>query len=124
MVDVVSASTVPKREHYSLNDIAELVIEAHSCLHRVDQKIDEHRVEVAKDFGAIGQRVAKLEGKTEAVGQRVGVKFDADEQKPAWFPSPFQILVGVGSAAGGLVVVYKFVAAALPALHKAIMALN
>lgn len=118
----VSASNVPKRAQYSLNDIAELVIEAHSCIHRMDEKLDAHQLEVAKELGLVRERVAKMEGRSEAVAQRLGVVENAPQQKPAWFPKPWQVAAGVLAGASGFVVLYKIGYPALVAAHHAIMA--
>lgn len=113
---------MPKKARYDLNDIAELVLEAHSCIHRVDEKLDDHRLEVTKEFGAVRERVATLEGKTEAVSQRVGVDERADKQKPVWFPKPWQMISGVCGGIGGFVVLYQIAAPVLAALNHALLA--
>lgn len=122
MVDAVTATRYPRREHYDLSDIAEMVTELHSCVHKVGEDLSEHRTEVAKGFGAIGERVAKLEGKSEAIGQRVGVVDAAQVQKPAWFPKPWQVIGGMCAGVGGFVTIWKIAAVVLPALNHAILA--
>lgn len=130
MVDAVTASRFPRRDTYDLADIADLVIELHSCVHNAASDIagmrgdlGAHRLEVAERLGHVGERVAKLEGKSEAIGQRLGVVDSAPTQKPA-FPKPWQIIGAICGGVGGFLAIYKVCVALLPALHKALMTVS
>lgn len=117
------------KAQYSLNDLAEMVIELHSCVHQsaevsreIRDDVSQMRTDVAVEFGLVRERVAKLEGRSEAVAQRVGVVDGAPAQKAAWFPKPWQVFTGACGAAGGFVVIWKVAAAVLPALNAAVLA--
>lgn len=122
MVDSVNASNLPRKARYDLEDVADLVIELHNCVHQVGNELKDHRQEVTEQFGDVRERVARIEGRQEAIGQRIGVEDDKLEQKPAWFPKPWQMAGGVCAAAGGFVVLYQIAAPVLVALNHAILA--
>lgn len=126
MVDAVSVSKLPRKSAYSLEDVADLVMEVHSCVHQVGEKVDAHRLEVTQELGAVRERVAKIEGRQEAIGQRLGVDERAvargAPQPRAWFPKPWQVIAAICAAAGGFVTIYKIAAVVLPAFNAAVLA--
>jgi hypothetical protein len=88
------------------------VKDMHDCLDRVATKVEK-----------LGERVAYIEGRQDAVAQRVGVP--AEGEKPS--PRPFlldrgkAIVAGLGALGAGAAG-YKIAAAGLVAVHQAMLA--
>lgn len=124
----MTPSRLALKSDYSIGDLAEMIHEVHSCVHRaaeatekVAEELQGHRTEMATQLGQVRERVAKLEGRSEAIGQRVGVDERADTQKAVWFPKPWQMFGAVCVGVGGFVALYQIAIPVLSALNHALL---
>lgn len=116
----------------TLKDVLQEVLRLHDCVHDVaaqvrvlDQKVDNTR-----------EDLAHMKGVQETITQRMGVpnappqQIEQEGGKPIkkalilGSMSPFQAVMAVLGSLTGIAVFYQIMAAVVPALHRALMAVQ